>query len=252
MKTAVHHLLVALVLGLLVLGLGGAPAGAADADSPVDAGRDALQRTGDYNWYDEADDDLRRIEVKPPKPPSQPTGTSNFNFNIFAGGDWFTPLAWMAITLLLGTLVYFLVRAYLVRERGVAQQAEQDREDDVQREVNRVEQLPVRLRTPQSDLLAEARRHYEEGNYREAVIYLYSHQLVQLDRGNLIRLTRGKTNRQYLGEVASRSGLRRLLADTMEVFESVFFGKHPLDRPKFETIWDRLDEFDALLEKAEA
>ena len=54
------------------------------------------------------------------------------------------------------------------------------------------------------DLLAEARRHYQAGNYGAAIVYLFSFQLVQLDQRQIIRLAKGKTNRQYLREVGPR------------------------------------------------
>jgi hypothetical protein len=117
--------------------------------------------------------------------------------------------------------------------------------------VDRVEALPFHLRKPTGDFLSEARRLYEAGNYSEAVIYLYSHLLVQLDRHHVIRLTKGKTNRQYLREVRSRTLLREILDRTMVAFEDVFFGHHALTRERFEECWRRLDEFHGELERQE-
>ncbi len=74
------------------------------------------------------------------------------------------------------------------------------------------------------DLLAEARRHYQAGNYGAAIVYLFSFQLVQLDKRQIIRLAKGKTNRQYLREVGPRAALLRLVEQTMVAFEDVFFG----------------------------
>jgi hypothetical protein len=110
-------------------------------------------------------------------------------------------------------------------------------------EADRIEKLPFRVARPQSDLLAEARRHYEAGRYGEAVIYLFSYQLVQLDKHQLIRLTKGKTNRQYLREVRPQNELRSILERTMIAFEDVFFGHRELPRDRFETCWTQLDEF---------
>jgi hypothetical protein len=96
------------------------------------------------------------------------------------------------------------------------------------------------------DLLAEARRHYEAGNYGAAIVYLFSFQLVQLDRRQIIRLARGKTNRQYLREVGPRISLRKLVEQTMVAFEDVFFGNRQLRRDRFESCWARLEEFETL------
>ena len=117
-------------------------------------------------------------------------------------------------------MIYFLVQAFLGRSRPGAAAAESDEDDDIS-DIDRVESLPVQLRRPTTHLLAEARRCYEEGNYGEAIVYLYSHQLVQLDKGQIIRLTKGKTNRQYLREVASAwyrpgQGIGALLPSTLE------------------------------------
>ena len=101
-----------------------------------------------------------------------------------------------------------------------------------------------------SNLLEEARRHYRDGDYGEAIIYLFSYQLVQLDKHQLIRLAKGKTNRQYVRELGPRVELGYLLTTTMQAFEDVFFGNHSIDRVRFESCWLRLEEFESLAGKA--
>ncbi len=98
--------------------------------------------------------------------------------------------------------------------------------------------------------MGEARRHYEQGNYSEAIIYLFSYELVQLDKFALIRLARGKTNRQYLREVPRRPELRSPLERTMVAFEGVFFGSRLLDRAGFEACWQQLPQFEEQLRTA--
>ena len=213
-------------------------AAAGDGEAAVEAGRDALNENGDYNWYDDQLDDIRRIEVEVPKKDEGSTNTNNNVNSLFAGGDWFTPLAWIGIALLLGIIVFLLIRAFLAREQGThSSAAVDDGEETATDQLDRVEELPVQIRRPRSDLLSEAGEHYEAGNFREAIIYLYSHELVQLDKRDLIHLTKGKTNRQYLSEVAGRSGLHGLLQQTMIAFEDVFFGDHNLTRERFESCW---------------
>ena len=99
----------------------------------------------------------------------------------------------------------------------------------------------------QIDLLAEARRCYQQRKFGEAIIYFYSYQLVRLDKNHCIRLTQGKTNRQYLRELGPRMTLRRLLEQTMIAFEDVFFGDYAITQARFESCWRRLDEFERLL-----
>jgi hypothetical protein len=115
-----------------------------------------------------------------------------------------------------------------------------------------MESLPFQVRRPQTGLLAEARRRYEQGDYGGAIIYLFSYQLVQLDKHQLIYLAKGKTNRQYLRELAPLPRLFEILEETMIAFEDVFFGKYRLDKDRFESCWRGMDEFHGQLEQMHA
>jgi len=139
-------------------------------------------------------------------------------------------------------IVIFLARAYLWSPAAEAQAAAVSPETSA--DMQRLADLPVAER---GDFLDRARRLYQAGNFDEAIKYLYSHQLVQLDRHQLVRLARGKTNRQYLGELRPRPVLREVLQQTMIAFEDVFFGDHRLDRRRFEECWSQLGRFDALV-----
>ena len=118
---------------------------------------------------------------------------------------------------------------------------------DPDEEKRRVEALPTAVARNRDDLLAAARHCYRQGNFREAIIYLFSYQLLQLDRSQLIRLAKGKTNRQYLRELGRRLVLRSLLEKTMVAFEEVFFGNRSISRARFESVWSALDQFEALV-----
>jgi hypothetical protein len=78
------------------------------------------------------------------------------------------------------------------------------------------------------------------------MVYLFSHQLVTLDRCHRLRLEKGKTNRQYLRELANSGDLLAIVRDATRAFEDVFFGRHSLTRERFEQIWGRLDRFHSL------
>ena len=225
-----------------------ASAGAADS---VEAGREALDRWwwwSRYPWYDAQSDGVRRVEL--PKPWDWSwlwDWLPNWSFNL--GWLWPTTLiqwiAWIAIILLLGAAVYLMVRAFLGSGEDAGElEGVQSKPDD--NDIERVAALPFPVSPGRLDLLGEARRHYREGNYRQAIIYLFSFQLVQLDKNHIIRLTKGKTNRQYLREVGPRRTLRGLVEQTMVAFEDVFFGNHALERSRFESCWSRLDEFESL------
>jgi hypothetical protein len=81
-------------------------------------------------------------------------------------------------------------------------------------------------------------------------VLLYAHQLQQLDRHHLIRLAKGKTNRQYLSELRGQARLREILTGTVRAFEESYFGHYVLSRAQFEACWAHLDEFHRQLESA--
>ena len=210
-------------------------------DDPVSSGQDALEDSGAYPWYDEDSDAIRRIDVK--KEARRTTTTSS-------GGAAIELIAWLGLALLLTAIVGLLVWGFLANESRSEMPLEDEVDEDRRRQVDRLEALPFQVKRPDVDLLAEARRQYERGNYDEAIIYLFSHQLVHLDKSQHLTLAKGKTNRQYLREVASIDGLRAILEQTTVAFEEVFFGRHQLPRERFEACWSELSQFDRLSQRA--
>lgn len=212
---------------------------AADLENPqeaVDAAREGLDRWWGYPWYDAATDSPRRIDVRPTPPPS----TRNFNWSF--GQNVILIVGWVLLALALSVFAWFLIRAFLDRETGAASAAQQIRQTAAQ--IDRVTSLPFQVKRPDANLLAEAERQYRQGNYSEAIIYLYSHQLVELDKAQIIRLARGKTNRQYVREAKSSSPAGNVLEQTMLLFEEAFFGQHVIHKEPFEACWNRLQEFE--------
>jgi hypothetical protein len=233
-----------------------------DSEAAVEAGREALDGQVDFPWYDAKSDGIQRLDVKPPA--DLKNRGSQWERRIKAKTarqassmpEWLWTvlevLGWTLLVMALVAVGYLLVRAFLVAESGSASGEAVAEGRLASGDVDRVESLPFQLKAPQTDLLAEARRQYEAGNYKDAIIYLYSYQLIELDKHQLIRLTKGKTNRQYLREVRRRGDLSGLLRITMIAFEDVFFGNHPLDRGRFESCWSGLDAFHRSLEQATA
>jgi uncharacterized protein DUF4129 len=211
---------------------------AGEPPASVEQGRKALGSSWNYPWYDGDEDTLRRLEVETPWQPA------SWKWNPgLGGGDYLLNAILIVVGLaLLSILVYFLVQAYLRRETRSAGNLVAARRTGLSDQA-RVEALPVRLGRAATDLLGEARRQFEQGNFSEAILYLFSFQLIELDKGGWIRLAKGKTNRQYLREANRRREFRGLLEPTLVAFEDVFFGNHPLPRARFEACWSRLDEF---------
>jgi len=224
------------------------------AQDAIEDGRNALNRDTDYPWYDPHTDSLRPTklpDLKEPEPDELEVDSSPAQSPNISGGSAFSgfiqALFWAFIVALFIGLVALLVWAVLRHERKEDEKGETQVVESSS-DIDRIEQLPFTVRQPQGNLLDEARRHYEAGDFREAIVYLYSYKLVELDKHHFIHLAKGKTNRQYLHEVRPQPRVIPLLERTMVAFEDVFFGDHVLERSRFETCWSGLGEFHQILQ----
>jgi hypothetical protein len=232
---------------------------AAESEQAIQEAGEALQQSGKYPWYDASKDGVKPIplasssdadsENRDSKWTAQPSAATPGRLPqiSFLGGLF----NWIGITLLivfLALIAWLVAKAFLKDEvsEGVARKV-----IETSRDVDRVEALPFKLRKPTGSFLDEARRLYEAGEYSEAIIYFFSYQLVELDRHHLIRLAKGKTNRQYLREVRPRPNLHSILGITIVVFEDAFFGRKTITREHFERSWNRLSEFQSELDRLE-
>ena len=157
-------------------------------------------------------------------------------------------LAWVVLAVLFTVAAAYVGKAMLRRESLLALQGERGSvAEQVLAADARIESLPFPVRRTQDDLLNAARQQYEAGKFGEAIVYLFSYQLLQLDKSHWVRLANGKTNRQYLQEVSRHRELQNLLLETMLIFEDFFFGNHTIDRARFESCWNQLDYFHRLI-----
>src|SRR5262245_29395885 len=202
----------------------------------VETGKEALSGVGRLPWYDRSKDEVRPLHIIPrdtadsrnrnstwtkQNASTASTGGSSPRFSLLGGA-----LQWVGLTVLvvlLGLIAFLIAKAFLKDE--VADTTAARKVVETSRDTARVEALPFAVRKPTDDLLSEARRLHEAGDYSEAIIYLFSHELVQLDRQHLIRLAKGKTNRQYLRELRGRPTLQSILETTTIAFEDAFFGR---------------------------
>ena len=229
-------------------------------DAAVDSVRDALQSEANFPWYDAETDGLARVEVRTPVTPKEAQAWQEkvkvtkqrqgkkWNWSM---GDVFARMlqyaAWTALALLFIVGIYFGIQSLMDTEIKLAANAEE--EDEQRTDAERMENLPIDVARADGDFLEVARQYYQAGDFAAAIVYLFSYKLMQLDREQWIRLTKGKTNRQYLKEIRKRrdrsswKDLQSLTRDTMVTFEDSFFRHHSIDRARFETCWDRLDEF---------
>ena len=185
-----------------------------------------------YPWYDAQQDSLKPITLpqKPPPLPREKTPLPELSGLLHL-------LAWTVLAVVIAALAFLLMQTLLARRREERLPSDVVKDGDAAS----VEMLPFPVAAARGDLLAEARRHYEAGNYGAAIIYLFSFQLLQLDKRQIIRLSKGKTNRQYLREIGPRAVLMKLLEQTMVAFEDVFFGNRQLPRERFEIVLDAFE-----------
>lgn len=211
-------------------------------ESPVDEARQVFGQRK-FPWYDAEHDQLKPVRVVQPVTVNDP---QRVNWNWSFGMNLGQFLIWTAIVLLLIAIAGAFIWAYVNRENL---SAGEDAATGTGRltESARIEALPFPMRRDRRDLLAEAQHYYEQGNFAEAIVYLFSHELVELDKRHLIRLMKGKTNRQYLRDMRRLPRLQRIIGQTMVAFEDVFFGNHALDRARFEACWRAVPEFNQLL-----
>jgi hypothetical protein len=209
---------------------------ATDREGAVSAARKAFAARGNIPWYDAKTDALRPVNLPGPPP-----------FDI---GWLFKPLFWMIVAIAgvaLAIIVWVITWAMVRQHRSAPSKPQPDEPSVVTEGLEALSFLEDR---PRNDLLGHARRHYEAGNYAEAIVYLFSYELFELDQNALVRLARGKTNRQYLREASQARPLSQLLERTMHAFEAVFFGGLPLDRHSFEARWNELSEFQSQIAAA--
>jgi len=233
---------------------------AAQGIDPVESARRQLDRASRIPWYDAENDDLRPVELPPLRDPPpagdwvwnvKPRRAGTMNWNMRWLWEALEVLAWGLLIAVFVLLTWLIVRslrpanaAWATSRRSSEEQADGRSDQD------RIENLPFDVVAAQSDLLAQARRCYEQGDYGRAIVYFFSFQLVQLDRHQQIRLAKGKTNRQYLLELGRASPLRGLIETSMTAFEDVFFGGYSLSRDRFEQCWKELEEFQRLASNA--
>lgn len=215
------------------------PAKGSEASSKPFEGRE-------FPWYDNAKDQVRPMARPAPTwegPSSAPAAAGGFG-----GLQLATVLIFTVAAAVLGTLLYLLLRNF--RPAAVALEPVK-RAEQFTRTVD-AEHLPMPVEVRPDDFLSEARRLHSQGKFREAVKYLYAHQLVMLDRAHHIRLEKGKTNRQYLQDLSrtAPSGVEALVLASIESFEAAFFGSLTPTPERMDFLWRGQEQLAAALVRA--
>lgn len=93
--------------------------------------------------------------------------------------------------------------------------------------------------------LQEAESQAQDGDFRQAVRYLYLSSLLLLEERGLLRFDRSRTNREYLRSVAGRPELLGALQSVVDVFDRVWYGFQPLDEAGYRRYRAQVDELQA-------
>jgi len=231
-----------------------------------DAAKESLQDSS-FPWYDKESDSIRKLTLSPKStddyaPPDRnrsmirirpplPTVTANTPGSGWGGlGPFFN---WLGIALLVAVCAALI---WLIASRFLGQEVRESKVTKVVqavRKADQVEKLPLNLliTEPGGDFLTMARKFMQSNEFSKAIVYLYAHELLSLDEQHLIRLAKGKTNRQYLRELRPQPSLQQLVEATVLLFEDAFFGKKSISEGQFMVCWNQLSQFEALTKSAQ-
>jgi hypothetical protein len=81
-----------------------------------------------------------------------------------------------------------------------------------------------------------------QGDYRNAIRYLYLSSLLMLDEQGVMRYDRSRTNREYLRSVSSRPELANPLRDVIEVFDRTWYGFEAVDENTYRSYVEHVEE----------
>ncbi len=164
-------------------------------------------------------------------------------------------IAWLGQVLMIGLfIVAALVIVYLVVRYGLPlvkrrKRPVHDGEIVDELDEDRLAALPDGARLTGSDLLARAAACAEEGNFQRAMVFYFAWQLLELDRRGGLTLSRGKTNGQYVAEVAAMApAVAGLFRRSSRLFEDAFFGDLAVAEADFQGVWDERNRIESFVQ----
>lgn len=196
-------------------------------------------------WYDAERDELRAIKIPlPDTPPPVGSWTRATNPDIrppTISASWLLWLIQIVGWSLLGVCLAAVIVAVLQRIRHPSV-SPSTRTATIEPRI-RIDALPPHIPRTKRSLWEEAQDCYERGDLGWAIVFLYGYQLVELDRCGYLRLTKGKTNRQYVRELARIPEMQTLLQRTSRLSEAFYFGTHVPTSDQFHSCWKEIDDF---------
>ncbi|SIO08988.1 protein of unknown function [Singulisphaera sp. GP187] len=228
----------------LILGVAGAVGPDSQPDSEADLAVRAALGRGGYPWYNAKTDSV--IPLWPPQPRS------------FRGFDrWFGWLGRLRlgrlhlgelliigmVILALSVLLVVLVELWR-RYRPISSDSEPGVTSIAR--ANRIEGLPAGVRPETDDPWAEAVRWRASGDYANAIVCLFAHQLLTLHRLRILRLKPGRTGRQLVRAIDDPR-YRTPVDATLGLFESVYYGHLTPSPEAFDGVWTQAEDFERLV-----
>ena len=211
-----------------------------------------------FNWYDARNDHVKPVLPAPDFEGGRWKRWGDSLSALFAPvGRWFRWLnGWrvpgigglgdlvaVGLALLLLTVLLVALLELLRRYRPISDEEAAARAAAAGGRSARIEGLPAGVRLDAADPWVEAQRLRALGDYAGAIIHLFAHQLLTLERVRQLRLVPGRTGRQLIRAVADR-GLRATVEPTLRLFEAVYYGHHPPTAEAFEAAWSQVEAFD--------
>ncbi|MFO0950431.1 MAG: DUF4129 domain-containing protein [Isosphaeraceae bacterium] len=237
-----------------------APASAAPAGTPQPPGGEAVRpalKQEAYPWYDAADGRVVPVLSRPDWKGGWWKSFTDWLSDLFAPlrnwlrglNRWSVPgvagvgdLLAIGLTLLILTFVIVGLLELLRRYRPPAIDPANSVVTRTGR-ANRIEGLPAGVRLNSGDPWSEAQRLRDEGDLAGAVVFLFAHQILALERLRQVRLVPGRTGRQLVRSVTDRD-LRTLVDPTLRLFELVYYGGRVPSRDEFEEVWSYTPRFE--------
>jgi hypothetical protein len=198
---------------------------------------EALARGG-YPWYDAGTD-----SVKPMWPPREwdldwlDRRLSRITLGGLSSAG--SLLAYLLAMVGLSVLLFLLVKLWRQYQPG----PEAPRLKAAAGAAARIESLPVGLRPETVDPWTEALACRARGDYARAVVCLFAHQLLTLDRLRHIRLAPSRTGRQLVRAIDDAQ-IQGWVDATLRLFEAVYYGHHIPSAARFEQVWSAAEAFE--------
>lgn len=208
-----------------------------------------LKKTVPVSVRDETQDSVNRDSRWLPKAkrvpkPAKQAPAANTTSGLF--GTSITPgvlLAWtFVLALIIGVVaafVYAVSNASFDGRGGSAGRKNGTGEGPIDNQtLERVKHLPAELRRTDVNMRDEAKRLMQAGMFDQAIILLFGHQLLLLDRAGMLRLNRSKTNGKYIRETRAADDMAaHRLRQTADSFERSYFGRHAITSDEFARLW---------------